>query len=141
MVGGPPSRRPEGREDFARGYGRLGDGVVRFLRRHGVVGAWTAPPDLAPDYCVLSGRGQVLSVGSRVLGGAAQHLSRSALLHQGMIPRSVDRDLVTRLFQVSDPAVLDRLIGLQELGIDVPSTDLAHQLAAELARDLGGGKV
>ncbi len=132
-----------------RGSGRISPGgTVAWVPGWSVsfaATAWSGPgplhPTSPPDYCVLSGRGQVLSVGSRVLGGAAQHLSRSALLHQGMIPRSVDRDLVTRLFQVSDPAVLDRLIGLQELGIDVPSTDLAHQLAAELARDLGGGKV
>jgi lipoate-protein ligase A len=133
-----PRAHPRVGSDFVRSYDRLGAGVVRFLHQHGVAGAWIEPPDLSADYCVLSGRGRVLTARSRVLGGAAQHLTRSALLHQGMIPRTVDPGLVARVFQITDPHVLARLVGWTELGIDTPAAALAQELAAELTRDLGG---
>lgn len=124
--------------DFARGYARLGAGVIRFLHRLGVRAAWVAPPDLSSDYCVLSGRGQVLAVGDRALGGAAQHLSRSALLHQGMLPLTVDREAVARIFRIPAPVLASRITGLRELGVADDPTALATSLARELAADRAG---
>jgi len=133
-----PRSDPRVGRNFVHGYSRLGAGVVRFLDRHGVQAAWTAPPGLFPEYCVLSARGSVLSIGPRVLGGAAQHLSRTALLHQGMIPLTVDRGWIARLFGISDPRLTGRLAGLRELGIQDPPEELARQLADALVRNLEG---
>jgi lipoate-protein ligase A len=133
-----PRSDPRVGNDFVRAYARLGAGVVGFLRRHGVVGRWADSPGLTPDFCVLSDRGQVLSANSRILGGAAQHLSRAWLLHQGMIPLEVDRDLITRVFELTDREILDRLVGLTELGIQLPPVQVARQLASEFARELAG---
>ena len=134
-----PRSHPNVGRDYVRGFARLGAGVVRFLHRQQLSSEWVPAPALDPDCCVLSGRGQVLTVGSRVLGGAAQHLSRTALLHQGMIPRTVDRELLAGVFAFPDPTVLSRLTSLEELGVHAPSPDLARQLAEELARDLEYG--
>jgi lipoate-protein ligase A len=131
-----PRSDPRVGRDYVRGYARLGAGVVRFLAARHVRAGWVSPPCLVPEYCVLSSRGQVLSVGTRVLGGAAQHLSRTALLHQGMIPLSVDRELVGRLFALPADAGVERLAGLRDLGVSAPPEELAQELAVELARDL-----
>ncbi|MGI0130499.1 MAG: lipoate--protein ligase family protein [Thermoplasmata archaeon] len=133
-----PRTDPRVGRDYVRGYGRLGAGVVRFLDRLGVSAAWVAPPNFSTEYCVLGGRGQVLSVGERVLGGAAQHLSRSALLHQGMLPLSVDRERVARLFRITARVLAERLTGLRELGVANDPVELARWLAGELADDLAG---
>ncbi len=132
----PRSHSAVGR-DYARAYGRLGAGAVRFLGRHRLSGAWTTPPDLSADCCVLSGRGRVLSVGGRILGGAAQHVTPRALLHHGMIFRSLDRELLGRLFEFPDPTASARLVGLDELGVHDPAAGLARELADELAPLLG----
>jgi lipoate-protein ligase A len=124
--------------DYLRAYARLGAGVVRFLRRQGGDGAWVPSPELARDCCVLSGRGEVLSVRGRIVGGAAQHVTASALLHQGMVSTVVDRALVARLFAIGDAAVVERLGGLRDLGIVDPAERLAQQLAEELAALLRG---
>ncbi len=131
-----PRTHPTVGRDFVRAYDRLGTGPVRFLDRQGVRAEWVPPPHLAPEYCVLSDRGQVLSVGPRILGGAAQHLSPTALMHHGMIPLSVDRELVARLFGLSDALLTERLTGLRELGITAPPEELAPQLATEIWREL-----
>jgi lipoate-protein ligase A len=123
--------------DFVRAYPRLGAGVVRFLARHTVPAEWGPPPDLVADYCVLSARGQVLTARGRVLGGAAQHLSRSAILHQGTLPHEVDRPRIAELFSISDPELTGRLVGLRELGLGAPPQDLAHELATGLVSSLG----
>jgi lipoate-protein ligase A len=133
-----PRKDPRVGRDFVRAYARLGAGAVVFLGRYGVTAEWVAPPNLSPDVCVLSGRGRVLAGGPRIFGGAAQHLSGSALLHQGMIHGSVDRALVSRLFDISDPAVTGRMVGLRELGVTAPPSLLAPELAAELRRRLSG---
>lgn len=132
-----PRGHPTVGRDFVRAYGRIGSGVVRWLERHGVESSWRPAPGLNPDYCVLSDRGEVLVARGRILGGAAQQLTSRALLHQGMVARSVDRERVVRLFAVGPPSVLDRLGGLDDLGVSIPSVDAARELAAELARDLG----
>ncbi len=127
-----PREDPKVGRDFVRAYARLGDGVVRFLRSHHVSAEWTAPPNLSAGYCVLSGRGEVLAVGPRALGGAAQHLSRTALLHQGMIPLEVDRGRIAELFDLPAAMLSERLTGLRELGVRDPPAALAQELAREL---------
>jgi lipoate-protein ligase A len=136
-----PRSDPRVGSGFVGAYGRLGAGVVRFLRRRGVASEWTAPPHLVPDLCVLSGRGQVLAVDDRVLGGAAQHVSRSALLHQGMIPLDVDRERIARLFDIPGPEPMARLAGLRDLDVEGGAADLAHGLASALADEQGGPEV
>jgi lipoate-protein ligase A len=134
-----PRTDPRVGRDYVRAYDRLGAGVVSFLAAHGVGAVWSAAPDLVPDYCVLSGRGQVLSIGTRVLGGAAQHATRHALLHQGMIARRVDGPVLEQIFGIRERSVLDRLTGLEELGISDPPAVLAQQLADALDRALAHG--
>jgi lipoate-protein ligase A len=130
-----PRDDPHVGRDFVHAYPRLGAGVVRWLRAHRVDGRWTSPPPLANDLCVLSGRGQVLSVGGRSLGGAAQHLTRTALLHQGMVAIDLDRARIGEIFELSSEMLSERLIALRELAVRDPPEGMARELAAELARD------
>lgn len=132
-----PRGHPAVGRDYARAYDRLGAGVVDWLRRHGVGAAWSPAPGVSDDCCVLSGRGRVLTIGSRIVGGAAQHLTRAALLHQGMIARVVDRSATGRIFGLTEPTVLERLAGLEELGVSESPERLAGELARELARSFG----
>jgi lipoate-protein ligase A len=132
-----PRADPRVGPDFVRAFGRFGAGAVRFLSGRGVTGRWGAAPGLAPEYCVLSARGEVLSVGDRVLGGAAQHATARALLHHGTIARRVDLDALARLFEIRDPDRLDRLTGLEELGMRASPADLADELASALESELG----
>jgi lipoate-protein ligase A len=136
-----PRGHPAVGTDFIRAYGRIGGGLVRWLGAQGVDAEWVPAPGVDPDYCVLSGRGEVLAARGRILGGAAQHLTGRALLHQGMIARRVDRRLVRQLFAIEDEALLDRLVGLDELGVTTPSPDAAREIAAELGREFSGRPV
>jgi lipoate-protein ligase A len=134
-----PRSDPRVGRDFNRAYARLGRGLVRFLEANGVAGSWTAPPGVSDGCCVLGHRGEVLAVGARVLGGAAQHVTRDALLHQGMVPLAVDRALARRLFAL-DPADADRLVGLGDLGIVGDPEALAARLADALVSGLGSDR-
>lgn len=133
-----PKEHPAVGRGFVRAYGRIGAGVVRALARHGAPVAWASAPELAPDCCVLSGRGEVLGSGARIVGGAAQHLAGGALLHQGMIAAAVDRPLHATLFELP-PHAADRLVGWRELGAPVEPRRLAETVAAELAADFLAG--
>jgi lipoate-protein ligase A len=127
-----PRSDPRVGRTFVREYRRLGAGVATYLNRRGIPADWTAPPGLATDYCALSGRGEVLSVGDRILGGAAQHVTRAALLHQGMLPLTVDRELVGRLWGIHDRSALGRLVGLRDLGINAPPAEIATELGRSI---------
>jgi lipoate-protein ligase A len=81
----------------------------------------------------------VLSVGGRIVGGAAQHLTATALLHQGTISTELDRAAIDRLFGFCPPSPSDRLGSLRELGLKDPPDRLALGLAAAIARDLAAG--
>lgn len=85
---------------------------------------------------MLSDRGETLAIGDGVLAGAAQHLSARALLHQGMLPLAIDRDLAAGVFSISDLGTLRRLIGLRDLGIGGTPLDLAAQVGESLAEGL-----
>lgn len=134
-----PRSDPRVGHDFLSAYARFGRGVVRFLEREGLASTWGPAPGLADDYCTLSGRGQVLSVGGRIVGGAAQHLTARALLHQGTLSVGLDRPAIDRLFGLRPPSPSPRLGSLRELGRNAPPGRLAVDLAAAIARDLGAG--
>lgn len=131
-----PRDDPRVGRDFARAYARLGRGVVRWLGALGVECAWTPAPGTSHDYCMLSERGWVLVAGDRILGGAAQHLVRSALLHHGTISVTVDRTAIDRLFGFVAPSPSARLGGLRELGIQASGNSLADGLSKALEEDL-----
>ncbi len=131
-----PRNDPRVGRDFSRAYARLGHGLVRFLKLRAVAARWRPAPGLVPDCCVLSDRGETLAIGDGVLAGAAQHLSARALLHQGMLPLAIDRDLAAGVFSISDLGTLRRLIGLRDLGIGGTPLDLAAQVGESLAEGL-----
>jgi lipoate-protein ligase A len=132
-----PRTHPAAGRDFVRSYGRLGEGAVRFLRDRGIAAEWVPAPGLAADLCFLSARGEVLSVGPRVLGGAAQHVTRDALLHQGVVPLHVDRRRLQAVFAVPLALLTDRLVGLRELGVRERPEVLAQELLESLAGATG----
>jgi lipoate-protein ligase A len=135
-----PRTDPRVGSDYVHGYGRLGAGVLRFLDGLGLPAAWGPPPNLVPGFCVLSGRGQVLTVEGRILGGAAQHVTRSALLHQGMVALAVDRERIAELFEISHATLTERLTGLRELGVATAPDALAEKLAREITENLANSR-
>jgi lipoate-protein ligase A len=132
-----PRTHPAAGRDFVRAYARLGEGAVRFLSGRGVSAAWTAPPGLSPDFCFLSARGEVLAAGTRVLGGAAQHVTRDALLHQGVLPLHFDRRRIQAVFGIAPAVLTERLVGLREMGLRERPEVLAQELADAFASSLG----
>ena len=130
--------------DFTRAYGRLGAGVVERLRSWGVAANWTDPPGLSEEFCLWSSRGKVLSVGGRVLGGAAQHLTATTLLHHGLLLGDPHRDALRRLLELPEGLLKDRLVGLNELPVPnsgaVRATELLKSLHTVLERDLASAR-
>lgn len=105
------------------------------LRELGQDSAWTPANAHWPAYCLTSGRGQVLSVSGRALGGASQHVTAQALLHHGTLSLVTDAAALAELFTLP-PAVIEAdLTSLRGLGLEPPS-DLATRLAESLARAL-----
>ncbi|HEY1197274.1 MAG TPA: hypothetical protein VGG32_00915 [Thermoplasmata archaeon] len=133
-----PRADPRVGNDYVHAYPRLGEGVVRFLSERGVTAKWLDPPGTDPEYCLLSARGSVLSHEEKVLGGAAQHLAGGALLHSGIVPLDLDRDLLRKVFGLS-PRALERLTSLRELGVEGTPEELAWKLAASLSDALSHG--
>ncbi|HEV2428481.1 MAG TPA: hypothetical protein VGV64_01360 [Thermoplasmata archaeon] len=127
-----PRTHPLVGRDFSTAYARLGAGVVAFLGDLGLRAQWTEAPGLSESFCPLGRRGSALSVDRRVLGGAAQHATRDALLHQGIVQYTVDRPLLERLFDLDGPTLQDRLGSLRELAIDEPPPYLAERLLERL---------
>jgi len=127
-----PRSDPRVGDDYVHAYARLGAGVVDFLSQRGVAATWEDPPGIDPEYCLLSARGSVLVLKSKVLGGAAQHLAGGALLHHGIVPLELDRMLLHKLFGLSAKAQ-DRLTSLRDLGIVGSPEELAWKLAASLS--------
>jgi len=128
-----PRSDPRVGRDFARGYGRLGIGAVRFLQERGVPSSWAPSPGLSSSYCLLGSRGSVLTVAGRILGGAAQHLTQEALLHHGIIPHTLDRRLLASVFHLSTGEGLGRLTCLEDLGLRESPAGLASRLAHALS--------
>lgn len=119
--------------EFTRGYARLGEAVVAALRDLRVAAAWRPAFGAHEPYCLLASRGQVLAVAGRALGGAAQHLSRRALLHHGTVNVRIDRPRLAALFDVPAGPLERRVTCLTELpGAPAPEL-LASALAARLS--------
>jgi lipoate-protein ligase A len=130
-----PRSDPRVGRDYARAYDRLGSGAVRWLEELGLPGArWVEPPGISDDLCLLGGRGRVLALEGRVLGGAAQHATARALLHHGAIGCRVDRDRLARVFTVPSAELARRLGSLDELGVRAAPATLAERLAAATGR-------
>ncbi len=128
-----PREDPRVGRDFSTAYGRLGAAVTASLRSQGLPADWTTAPGVAPSYCLLSPRGQVLSVRGRAIGGAAQHLTRRALLHHGTVNVSLDRDRIASLFDVPISLSQRYLTCLMDETPRVVGADLARSLADHLA--------
>ncbi|MCI4372625.1 MAG: hypothetical protein L3K02_03155 [Thermoplasmata archaeon] len=131
----PRSHRLVGRT-YVHGYSRLGAGVVTALATYGLASAWVPAPGLSEEYCPLGPRGYVLEVDGRIVGAAAQHLTGSTLLHHGTLSHRVDRALVRDVFAFPDPSVADRLMGLEERGLDEAPDRVAEAVRRGLARAL-----
>jgi lipoate-protein ligase A len=127
-----PRDHPAAGHDFISGYDRLGAGVVAFLAESGIRAEWADPFRLSESYCLLGSRGRVLTAGGRAIGGAAQHATRDALLHHGVLNRAVDRDLLERVFEVPPETARERVSGYLELGVGRSPIDLAERLLYRL---------
>ena len=128
-----PRTDPRVGVDYVHAYDRLGAAPVHFLSEVGLEGRWTQAIAISDDCCLLGPEGSPLVVGERAVGGAAQHRTRSALLHQGMIQARIDRELLERVFAGDSPTTLRRVAGLEELGVKLAPEDLAARLKATLA--------
>jgi lipoate---protein ligase len=126
--------------DFSSAYGRLGAGLVAYLAELGLEGRWMEPEGLSDEFCLLGPRGQALSVGGRVLGGAAQHVTASALLHHGVVARTLDRGLIERIFGLTVGLTGAKLTALTELGVAADPEALADGLVRALAGSFAGGR-
>ncbi|MCI4360519.1 MAG: hypothetical protein L3J91_02345, partial [Thermoplasmata archaeon] len=87
--------------------------------------------------CLLGHRGRTLTVGGRAIGGAAQHLTGNALLHHGVLARTLDRPLVRRIFALPEAVAEEHLTSLEELGASAEPGRLADELGTALAASLG----
>ncbi len=127
----PRTDRRVGR-DFVRAYDRFGRGLVGLLEERGLSTRWVSAPGLSDTYCPLSSRGQVLDCGGQVLAAAAQHATGLALLHHGVLPRTLDRARIARWFELRVPGPADALTCLGEVGVP----DLPEEVARALGRHL-----
>jgi lipoate-protein ligase A len=131
-----PLPDPDSRSSFLHAYGKLGSGVVEWLRTLGVAALWSDPLAHSTEFCLLGPRGSVLTVEGRVLGGAAQHATSRALLHHGLLVRTVDRGELARLFRLTPELLLRTVTSLEEVGVARPSIELAHGLEAAISTAL-----
>ncbi len=130
-------RDPRAGRGFVHAYSSLGSGVVDFFRSLGCSAEWVPAPGLSDDVCFLSGRGEVLAVGGRIVGGAAQRVNRHHLLHHGVISATIDRAALGRVHPEASARTLDRLGSLAELGVRSDPVVAAQRLALALAATTG----
>ncbi len=129
-----PREDPRVGPDFVHAYGRLGGGAAACLRELGAAhAAWTEPPGISEELCLLSGRGRVLAAGRRSVGGAAQHRTAAALLHHGILQFEVDLPLLSDLFGIPPATLEEHLAGVADWAPGVSP----EGLAAALGRHLG----
>ncbi len=134
-----PRTDPRVGRDYVRAYDRFGEPVVRALASRGLRARWQRPPAVSDAYCTLGDRGQVLGAGGKVLGGAAQHATRSAVLHHGTVSWEVDRGFLATLFGWAENGPGRLLGGLNGLVRGAAPDDLAQELSVELERFVRGG--
>lgn len=119
-------------------YAELGAGIVQALADDGIPAEWTESPGLSAEFCLLGLRGRALSVGGRVVGGAAQHLTAAALLHHGILLRTVDRPLLERLFGLSPETLTHRVTSLDELSVPRATGRLEATILRNLSETASG---
>jgi lipoate-protein ligase A len=128
-----PRSDPRVGRDYARAFARFGGGVVQALEALGVSASWSAPHGISDSLCVLGPRGSVLEVNGRVVGGCAQHLTATTLLHHGILIRTVDRGRLAPLFDLSPELLAVHLGSLEEDGAgELTTRDLASHIGSAL---------
>jgi lipoate-protein ligase A len=115
-----PRDDPRVGTDFVHAYGRFGRGIVDTLASFGVRAEWGPALGLSEEFCFLGSRGCALTSGGRALGGAAQHATRSAILHHGVVPLTLDRQRLEAVFGLAPAFSEPKLTTLLEL---VPSVN------------------
>ncbi|MCI4324697.1 MAG: hypothetical protein L3K00_02265 [Thermoplasmata archaeon] len=123
-----PRDDPRVGPDFVHAYGRLGLGVVHTLASFGVQAEWGPALGLSEEFCFLGSRGCALTSGGRALGGAAQHATRSALLHHGVVPLTLDRQRLEAVFGLAPAISEPKLTTLLELVPTVNPISFAARL-------------
>jgi lipoate-protein ligase A len=116
-------------KDFVRRYSHFGAGWVDFLGRRNVKASWLKSPDYYPSYCLFSGRGEVLSIGGKALGGASQYLTSRALLHHGTVLNSVDPTRLESVFGMPSSMSRSHLTSLAAEGVNLSDGDLSELTA------------
>jgi|GEM_PF-6476055 len=134
-----PRHDPRVGHDFTRAYGRLGRAAAEAFRAMHVEATWVAPLAVHPSLCLLGPRGSVLVVDHRVIGGAAQHLTRSAILHHGIITGALDRAPLRALFALTDGEIDRHLTSLADLRPPVDARAFGDRLAVALDRFVAEG--
>ena len=134
-----PRDHPLVGRDYLRAYDRLGHGVTAFLADRGVSASWVPAPGLSEECCLLGHRGRVLATATGIVGGAAQHATRTSLLHHGTLTARLDRATMRRLFDLGHSRAADRLSSLAETGLVTPAEELAPALAEALAYEVAKG--
>jgi lipoate-protein ligase A len=134
-----PRHDPRAGRDFVRAYGRFGNGVVRTLATFGVEAAWGPALGLSEEYCFLGARGCALTVGDKVLGGAAQHATRAAVLHHGVLPLTIDRQRLEAVFGLAPAYSETKLTTLMEVVPAVNPISFAARLGDMIADGLAEG--
>lgn len=129
-----PRADPRAGRDYARAYARLGAAVAEFLRNDVPGADWRPSRGVSSTYCLLGERGSALEARGRVVGGAAQHLTPTHLLHHGVLSRTVDRAAISRLFDLAPEEAQRHLTSLEEEGVTTPAPALRDALERRLAR-------
>lgn len=135
-----PRTDPRVGRDYARAYGRLGRALSEWLERRGLPARWAPASGAMPPYCLLNGLGQTLQVDGRALAGAAQHTTRSAMLHHGVVCGTLDPEAIASVFDAPRALVEAHLTGVRALGLGEPPDRLAAELATLLERFAAGGR-
>jgi lipoate-protein ligase A len=134
-----PRTDPRLKEGFRCAYGPLGEGPARLFADAGFRSRWVPAAGRDAELCLLGARGEVLEVEGRILGGAAQHLTSTTLLHHGVLPYQVDPERLAGLFGLSEEELPRRLVGYAELLPGVPAEVVASSLASALVGALVTG--
>ncbi|MCI4363823.1 MAG: hypothetical protein L3K13_05920 [Thermoplasmata archaeon] len=114
---------------FQCAYGPLGEGPAQMFADAGLNSKWVQAAGGDDELCLLGARGEVLEVEGRILGGAAQHLTATTLLHHGTLPYQVDAERLSQLFALPAEEVDARLVGYGELLPGAPPESVANSLA------------
>ena len=131
-----PREDPRVGRDFVTAYARFGSGIVRTLASFGVEAAWGPALGLSEEFCFLGSRGSALVSQGKVLGGAAQHATRQAILHHGVVPLTLDRRRLEALFGLAPAISEPTLTSLFEVVPQVNPISFAARLGDMVAEGL-----